>query len=303
VQHVGENTVASMARRLGVSSQVLPVPSMALGTSEMNLLDLTTAYAVVANGGYLVKPYGIREIRLVDGKTLYKREDLPEDRVLEPAVASDMVAMLKATVATGTGYAATQLRRPAAGKTGTTQSSRDGWFVGFSSGLTSGVWIGRDDDRPVSGLSGARAPAKTWLDFMIEATVLREAVPLFRSAKGRGVPPLDSVLTIGGIASDQFIDEDYSSQEYPQYMKKSPPAMLPYNNPVDDRSNVPRSPATDPAQYRPERNEPINLLPQSSRTKRKRNAGTGQPLRWQDGDGFKDIERAVDRMEDKKSNR
>ena len=148
-QDVGTRSVADMAQRFGITSRVDTNPSMALGTSEVRLIDMTRAYAAVARGGIAVTPYGIRRVTTADGTLLYQHED-DETRVLvQPWVAAQMTDLLQGVVAHGTGQAA-GLGRPTAGKTGTTTSNKDGWFIGFSSGLTTGVWMGRDDNRALA---------------------------------------------------------------------------------------------------------------------------------------------------------
>jgi len=171
-QDVGTRSVADMAQRFGVTSHVATNPSMALGTSEVRLIDMTRAYAAVARGGIAVTPYGIRRVTTADGTLLFQHED-DEDRVLvQPWVAAQMTDLLQGVVAHGTGQAA-GLGRPTAGKTGTTTSNKDGWFIGFSSGITTGVWMGRDDSRALPGLAGGRAPARAFHDFMIRAVANR----------------------------------------------------------------------------------------------------------------------------------
>jgi penicillin-binding protein 1A len=136
------------------------------------LIDMTRAFASVANKGVAITPYGIRRVVTADGRMLYQREG-GEDRVLvAPWVAAEMTDLLQSAVLSGTGRAA-QIGRPVAGKTGTTSSNKDGWFIGFSSGLTTGVWMGRDDARPVGGLQGGTAPARAFHDFMTVAVANR----------------------------------------------------------------------------------------------------------------------------------
>jgi len=126
----------------------------------------------VQNKCVAVTPYGIRKVVTADGRLLYQHEN-SEDRVLvAPWVAAEMTDLLQSAVLTGTGRAA-QIGRPVAGKTGTTSSNKDGWFIGFSSGLTTGVWMGRDDARPVGGLQGATGPARAFHDFMAVAVANR----------------------------------------------------------------------------------------------------------------------------------
>ena len=169
---LGFSTIADMARRFGITSPISTFPSMVLGTSDVRLIDMTRAFASVQNKGVAVTPYAIRRVVTADGRLLYQHDNA-EDRVLvAPWVAAEMTDLLQSAVLSGTGRAA-QIGRPVAGKTGTTQSNKDGWFIGFSSGLTTGVWMGRDDARPVPGLQGGTAPARAFHDFMAVAVANR----------------------------------------------------------------------------------------------------------------------------------
>jgi penicillin-binding protein 1A len=171
-QDIGQSTVADMARRFGITTSISTNPSMALGTSDVRLIDMTRAYASVAQKGIAVVPYGVRRVTTADGTLLYQHR-VDDSRVLvAPWVAAQMTDLLQAAVMTGTGRAAA-LGRPTAGKTGTTSSNKDGWFMGFSSGLTTGVWMGRDDARALPGLAGGRAPARAFHDFMVKAVASR----------------------------------------------------------------------------------------------------------------------------------
>ena len=167
-QQLGFSTIADMARRFGITGEISTNPSMVLGTSDVRLIDMTRAFASVSNKGVAVMPYGIRKVVTGDGRLLYQHERLEERVLVAPWVAAEMTDLLQAAVLTGTGRAA-QIGRPVAGKTGTTSSNKDGWFIGFSSGLTTGVWMGRDDAKPVGGLQGGTAPARAFHDFMVRA--------------------------------------------------------------------------------------------------------------------------------------
>lgn len=162
---VGFGTVASMARRFGISSPVSTFPSMVLGSSEVRLLEMTRAFAGISAGGKAIEPYGITRVATADGEVLYEHEKLRDSQLVPDYVAAGITDLLQAAVQTGTGRAA-QIGRPVAGKTGTTSSNKDGWFVGFSSGITTGVWMGRDDARAVPGLQGGRAPAQAFAAYM-----------------------------------------------------------------------------------------------------------------------------------------
>src|SRR6476646_10434155 len=169
---VGFTTIADMARRFGITTPISTYPSMVLGTSDVRLIDMARAFASVANNGVAVTPYGIRRVVTADGRMLYQH-DADESRVLvAPWVAAEMTDLLQSAVLSGTGRAA-QIGRPVAGKTGTTSSNKDGWFIGFSSGLTTGVWMGRDDSKPIPGLQGGTAPARAFHDFMAVAVAKR----------------------------------------------------------------------------------------------------------------------------------
>ena len=173
-QEVGFRTVADMAQRFGITTPVVTHPSMALGSSEVRLIDMTRAFAAVAAKGNAVVPYGIKRVTTADGQILYQHPP-GESRVLvAPWVAAQMTDLLQAAVMTGTGAAA-RIGRPVAGKTGTTTANKDGWFLGFSSGLTTGIWMGRDDNKVVPGLQGGRAPARAFQDFMARAVANRPA--------------------------------------------------------------------------------------------------------------------------------
>ena len=169
---LGFGTIADMARRFGIGGKISTYPSMVLGTSDVRLIDMTRAFASVSNRGVSVMPYAIRKVVTQDGRLLYQH-DRSEGRVLvAPWVAAGMTDLLQSAVLSGTGRAA-NIGRPVAGKTGTTSSNKDGWFVGFSSGITTGVWMGRDDAKAVPGLQGGTAPARAFADFMRVAVANR----------------------------------------------------------------------------------------------------------------------------------
>ena len=167
-QRVGPEKIVEVARRLGISSDLRPDLSLALGTSEVTPLELTGAYAVVANGGNLVRPHGVLEIRDREGTVLYSREPNGGERVLDRDILGQVDDLLKAVIVWGTGQAA-QLSREAGGKTGTTQDYRDAWFVGYSGALVTGIWVGNDDGTPMKEVTGGKLPARLWREFMQEA--------------------------------------------------------------------------------------------------------------------------------------
>jgi penicillin-binding protein 1A len=133
---------------------------------------MTQAFASVANRGVAVTPYAITKVVTVNGRELYRHEPQEQRVLVAPWVAAEMTDLLQSAVLSGTGRAA-QIGRPVACKTGTTSSNKDGWFLGFSSGLTTGVWMGRDDAKRVAGLAGGSAPARAFHDFMSVAVANR----------------------------------------------------------------------------------------------------------------------------------
>jgi penicillin-binding protein 1A len=173
-ERVGREKVAATARRLGITSKIGEDPSLALGTSEVTLLELAGAYAVMANGGIGVWPHGITEILDGEGRILFRRSGGGPGRVVEVENVVAVNDVLTAAITWGTGKAA-NLGRPAAGKTGTSQDSRDAWFIGYTPDLVAGVWFGNDDDSPMDRVGGGSFPARTWRDFMKPA--LRDVAP------------------------------------------------------------------------------------------------------------------------------
>ena len=169
---VGFPAVADMARRFGISTPINTHPSMVLGTSDVRLIDMTRAFASIARKGIAVTPYGITKVTTADGRMLYQHQDDTSRVLVAPWVAAGMTDLMQTAVSTGTGKAA-QIGRPVAGKTGTTSSNKDGWFLGFSSGITTGVWMGRDDARAVGVLQGGRAPARAFSEYMKTAVAKR----------------------------------------------------------------------------------------------------------------------------------
>jgi len=169
---VGFGAVAQMARRFGITTPINTLPSMVLGSSDVRVIDMVRAFAAVQAKGSAVTPYGIRKITSTEGEVLYSHRPDPAQQLVPTYVAAGITDLLQSAVSIGTGRAA-QIGRPVAGKTGTTSSNKDGWFLGFSSGITTGVWMGRDDARAVPGLQGGTAPARAFAAYMKVATAKR----------------------------------------------------------------------------------------------------------------------------------
>lgn len=185
----GVDNAISVARRLGLTSTMRRDLSLALGTSEVTLLELTGAYATFANRGRAVMPYAIQEIRDANGQLLYQRRGSGAGYAVSGPEVAAMTRLLLAPIAYGTGGAA-RLDRMAAGKTGTTQDYRDAWFVGFTADLVAGVWMGNDDGTPMKRITGGTLPARLWHDVMMAAHtgLPPRDLPGLDGGPGRAVP-------------------------------------------------------------------------------------------------------------------
>ena len=165
-EEVGRENVIRTARRLGIRSDMAPHASLALGTFEVTLLELTSAYAAFANGGASVIPHGIESIETLSGNRLYQRRGAGLGPIMSQQTLGMMNHMLGETVRTGTGRRAALAGRPSGGKTGTSQDFRDAWFVGYTADLVVGVWVGNDDGTPMNEVTGGGVPASIWREFM-----------------------------------------------------------------------------------------------------------------------------------------
>ncbi|MBU6156915.1 MAG: PBP1A family penicillin-binding protein [Alphaproteobacteria bacterium] len=193
--------VVAVARRLGIVSELPAFPSLALGTAEVTLAELVTAYAPFASGGDGAIMHGVLRIRTQDGEVIYARSGSGMGRVVDPLHVGQMNQMLMQAVRNGTGRQADLGARPAAGKTGTTQAYKDAWFIGYTRQLVAGVWIGSDRG-PASGvrITGGTLPAQAWKAFMLRASANQPIMPL---------PGLDQVAADvpSGIAATPDFDE------------------------------------------------------------------------------------------------
>ena len=178
ITQAGPRNVASVARRLGIESKLTANGSLALGTSEVSLFELTRSFAPFANGGKKVTPYLIQKITGKDGKILFERKAPNLITAVMPEQLGDMNQMLARVISKGTGKAARLTTHNAGGKTGTSQGFRDALFVGHTAHFVTGVWFGNDDNSPTKKLTGGSLPAKVWHDFMELAHVGIEPKPL-----------------------------------------------------------------------------------------------------------------------------
>ncbi|WLB54489.1 transglycosylase domain-containing protein [Bradyrhizobium japonicum] len=163
---VGPKNVVRTAHRLGISSKLEPNASIALGTSEVSVVELVGAYAPFANGGFAVAPHVVTRIRTLGGKLLYMRQAEEHNQVIDPRYVGMMNTMMRETLISGTAKKAEIPGWPAAGKTGTSQDYRDAWFIGYTANLVTGVWLGNDDNSPTKKATGGGLPVEVWSRFM-----------------------------------------------------------------------------------------------------------------------------------------
>ena len=206
---VGRESVRRIAEQFGIESDLAAGPALALGASESTLLEMTGAYAGILNGGSSVTPYGMVDLRL-------QGEDTPMigagggigERVITENAARELTYMLTQVLEAGTGERARLDGRPAAGKTGTTSAARDAWFIGFTADYVAGVWMGYDDNRPLTGVTGGGLPAEIWHEVMLRVnegvpvSELPLVIPEYRA------PPF-SEPEFSGASSDNVVEEPF----------------------------------------------------------------------------------------------
>jgi penicillin-binding protein 1A len=206
----GPAAVAKTAYRLGIASKLEPNPSLALGTSEVSLIELVSAYAPFANGGYAIATHVIERIRTVAGKTLYTRVAPNFGRVIDARYVGMMNTMMHETLTSGTAHSAQLAGWTAAGKTGTSQDFRDAWFIGYTGRLVTGIWLGNDDSSPTKKATGGGLPVEIWSRFMkpahqgVPVAALPEldaggpSLAAILAQSGSPIPPAPIAVTSGG---------------------------------------------------------------------------------------------------------
>lgn len=183
-ESVGRENVRKVAADFGVESTLADGPALALGASESTLLEMTGAYAGILNGGTAVRPYGIRELRMQgDEEAIPGLGDRVPEYVISPKAAEKLVFMMHRVVEEGSGARARIDGFEVAGKTGTTQAARDAWYIGFTADYVTGVWMGYDDNRPLTGVTGSGLPADIWRETMqrVHGSVPPPPLPMARS--------------------------------------------------------------------------------------------------------------------------
>jgi penicillin-binding protein 1A len=184
---VGRPQVAATAKRLGVVSPINTDPAMALGTTLVTPLEMAGAYTAFANGGARVLPYGVERVRAAGGGVVFQHRNTPPAPVIANPALGELDRMLRTVLVSGTGTRAAIPGYDLAGKTGTTSDYKDAWFCGFTGGLTTVVWMGRDDAQPMRRITGGIAPAELWHNYM---RVALKRLP--SAAIPPGAPPPDA---------------------------------------------------------------------------------------------------------------
>jgi penicillin-binding protein 1A len=192
LMRVGIRNVIDTARRMGITSVLSPYPSLALGSSEVTLLEMVSAYSIFANQGVLMEPIFVTKITDRNGKVLEENLGRAQE-VLSESTAAVIVSMLKGVIERGTAKKAKVLNRPLAGKTGTTNDYTDAWFIGFSPNLVAGVWVGFDEKKKLGkDETGGKAALPIWIAFMKEA-LAEEPVEDFRVPDSVRIVKMDAV--------------------------------------------------------------------------------------------------------------
>lgn len=259
---LGRDQVARTARRLGIESRIGLEPAMALGAVEVSPLEMAQAYAPFANGGKRVEAYGISRIRTPKGRVIYQRgaRDVRSVQAIANPPLYYMNQMLRGVVSGGTARSVGIGGRDLAGKTGTTSDYKDAWFVGYTGGFVTAVWVGKDDNTAMRGVTGGAAPAAIWKGFM-EAALPRLNAP--RIPDGPPMPegwvPPDPMSELMGSIEDPYAEGEELvtgggvEREAPE--PNAPPVDRPVVRPTVPQPTEPRRPETTPAPER--KSEPL----------------------------------------------
>lgn len=213
IQSTGVRAVIQMARVLGISTPLEYDYTIALGSNGVKLFEMTRAYGAFANGGYKVEPYSVERIETSRGKVIYQAPKAKAAKVMDLNTAATMTAMLKTVIKSGTGIAA-NIGKPAAGKTGTTDDSKDACFIGYTPDVVTGVWVGNDDNTKNGKITGGTVPALIWKEVMTVATAPYGAsdfdypdIPL-KNYSGAKVYDVDEKTTDNADKDDESADND-----------------------------------------------------------------------------------------------
>ena len=214
---LGPQSVVRTAHRLGIASKLDPNPSIALGTSEVSLIEMVAAFAPLANGGIAVVPHVVERVRTREGRPLYESADASLGRVVEERYVAMMNAMMAETLLSGTARRGQLPGWPAAGKTGTSQDFRDAWFIGYTGHLVTGVWLGNDDNSPTHHTTGGGLPVEIWSRFM---KIAHQGMPVVElpGVSGSGLEPAPAPVPPGTLP--------WGSQALARQQGRPPPSTM-----------------------------------------------------------------------------
>lgn len=234
---VGRDSVARAARRLGIESRIGLEPAMALGAVEVSPIEMATAYDAFANGGRRVDAYGISRIRTPQGRVIYQRQSGQSGQAINNPSLYYMNQMLRGVVTSGSGRSAAISGRDLAGKTGTTSDYKDAWFVGYTGGFVTAVWVGKDDNTAMRGVTGGSSPAAIWKGFM-EAALPRLDAPAIPNGppmpEGWMAPdPVGDLMSgldqnglpvepVDPLAGEPYVPDDQAPMQPPSPQPSSP---------------------------------------------------------------------------------
>jgi len=234
---VGRDSVARAARRLGIESRIGLEPAMALGAVEVSPIEMATAYDAFANGGRRVDAYGISRIRTPQGRVIYQRQSGQSGQAINNPSLYYMNQMLRGVVTSGSGRSAAISGRDLAGKTGTTSDYKDAWFVGYTGGFVTAVWVGKDDSTAMRGVTGGSSPAAIWKGFM-EAALPRLDAPAIPNGppmpEGWVAPdPVGDLMSgldqnglpiepVDPLAGEPYVPDDQAPMQPPSPQPSSP---------------------------------------------------------------------------------
>ncbi|NEQ20746.1 MAG: penicillin-binding protein 1A [Microcoleus sp. SIO2G3] len=276
---VGWEPTIEIAKKMGIESKLHSTYSLALGASEVNLLEMTSAYGTLAAKGVHTKPHGISRVLDQHGKVIYE-ENFKGERAIDEETAAIMTWMLRSVVTNGTGRAA-QLGRPVAGKTGTTDDARDLWFIGYIPQLVGGVWLGNDDNKPTGGASSTAAA--TWHQFMKEAVEDMEVEPFPKrpdQIEGRK-PTIKAVpirfkraITKKVPDSERTDTSERSSEGTYRRSRRSDRTTRSEETPVEPRRSRRRRRSETASQPQPQQEQPVR---RSRRRRTSENRASSEP--------------------------
>lgn len=249
MDEIGVRPVIQLARVMGITTPIPYDYTIALGSHSVKLFEMTRAFGVFANGGYKVEPYAIERVESSRGTILFEAKKARTSKVLNINTAATMTAIMKTVITSGTGRAA-NIGKPAAGKTGTTDDSKDAYFIGFTPDVVTGVWVGNDDNSQMGGVTGGTIPALIWKDIMVVATE-----PYGNSDFEYPEVVLNpfKASQVSVISQEDAFKEKNEKEEATE----------------EETENGVSAPVPDPATIKPDSIKPVDLMPQAPAVKKK----------------------------------